>query len=209
MGYDTSSSVSAISEAAAPRAARIRGRSRVPAARSPRFHADPQGSMHASSAAQLPLLFPICAHAPWHQRHPPHCPHVGSPVDRTATCKSHPADCLFPRTRRGQTTARCSIRTEANRPAAPRDAPLQKGGARHARGSWWCAEDTPAGMLLGLPRSARRVQSLDDSLSSASHITYRISLRSSSVWEPRCPSPRGVYALMHKHPLPSGRPCTR
>ncbi len=38
------------------------------------------------------------------------------------------------------------------------------------------------------PRSARCVQSFDDSLDSAIRITYRISLRSSSMWEPRHPS---------------------
>ncbi len=36
--------------------------------------------------------------------------------------------------------------------------------------------------------SARCVQSFDDSLDSAIRITYRISLRSSSLWEPRHPS---------------------
>ena len=38
------------------------------------------------------------------------------------------------------------------------------------------------------PESAMCVQSLDDSLDSAIRITYRISLRSSSMWEPRHPS---------------------
>ena len=38
------------------------------------------------------------------------------------------------------------------------------------------------------PGSARCVQSFDDSLDSAIRITYRISLRSSSMWEPRHPS---------------------
>src|ERR1700749_5081245 len=43
------------------------------------------------------------------------------------------------------------------------------------------------GMLLEIPRSARCVQRFDDSLNSAIHITYRISLRSSSMREPRDP----------------------
>ena len=47
--------------------------------------------------------------------------------------------------------------------------------------------DTQTGMLLGIPRSARCVQRFDDSLNSAIHITYRISLRSSSMREPRDP----------------------
>ena len=38
------------------------------------------------------------------------------------------------------------------------------------------------------PRSAMCVQSLDDSRGFAIRITYRISLRSSSLWEPRHPS---------------------
>ncbi len=38
------------------------------------------------------------------------------------------------------------------------------------------------------PGSARCVQRFDDSLDSAIRITYRISLRSSSMWEPRHPS---------------------
>ncbi|CAN0592893.1 unnamed protein product, partial [Laminaria digitata] len=40
----------------------------------------------------------------------------------------------------------------------------------------------------GYPGSARCVQSFDDSLDSASRKTYRISLRSSSLGEPRHPS---------------------
>lgn len=42
-------------------------------------------------------------------------------------------------------------------------------------------------MLPGIPGSARCVQRFDDSLNSAIHITYHISLRSSSMREPRDP----------------------
>ena len=42
-------------------------------------------------------------------------------------------------------------------------------------------------MLSGIPESARCVQRFDDSLNSAIHITYHISLRSSSMREPRDP----------------------
>ena len=42
-------------------------------------------------------------------------------------------------------------------------------------------------MPLGIPRGASCVQRFDDSLNSAIHITYRISLRSSSMPEPRDP----------------------
>ena len=47
--------------------------------------------------------------------------------------------------------------------------------------------DTQTGMPLGIPKGARCVQRFDDSLNSAIHITYRISLRSSSMREPRDP----------------------
>ena len=42
-------------------------------------------------------------------------------------------------------------------------------------------------MPSGIPEGARCVQRFDDSLNSAIHITYRISLRSSSMPEPRDP----------------------
>jgi hypothetical protein len=42
-------------------------------------------------------------------------------------------------------------------------------------------------MLFGIPKSAMCVQRFDDSLNSAIHTTYRISLRSSSMREPRDP----------------------
>ena len=47
--------------------------------------------------------------------------------------------------------------------------------------------DTQTGVPRGIPRGARCVQRFDDSLNSAIHITYRISLRSSSMREPRDP----------------------
>ncbi|OBZ62712.1 hypothetical protein A0H81_15016 [Grifola frondosa] len=57
----------------------------------------------------------------------------------------------------------------------------------HHKDVWLKFHDTQTGMLLGIPRSARCVQRFDDSLNSAIHITYRISLRSSSMREPRDP----------------------
>ena len=48
--------------------------------------------------------------------------------------------------------------------------------------------DTEIGMLVAEANSAICVQNFDDSLNSAIHITYRISLRSSSLREPRYPS---------------------
>ena len=68
--------------------------------------------------------------------------------------------------------------------------------------------DTPTGMLLGIPKSARCVQRFDDSLNSAIHITYRISLRSSSMGEPRDPLSKVFFLLLFRgfllqHPLDS------
>lgn len=49
------------------------------------------------------------------------------------------------------------------------------------------ATDTQTNMLPGKPDSAMCVQNLDDSRGIAIRTTYRISLRSSSLWEPRHP----------------------
>jgi hypothetical protein len=49
------------------------------------------------------------------------------------------------------------------------------------------AADTQISMLPGIPGSAMCVQNLHDSRGPAIRITYRISLRSSSLWEPRHP----------------------
>ena len=57
---------------------------------------------------------------------------------------------------------------------------------RRGVGVRWCA-DTQTDMLPGEPGGAICVQSLDDSLNSAIRTTYRISLRSSSLREPRYP----------------------
>ena len=50
----------------------------------------------------------------------------------------------------------------------------------------WC-NDARTGMPPGMPEGAMCVQRFDGSLNSAIHITYRISLRSSSMPEPRDP----------------------
>jgi hypothetical protein len=47
------------------------------------------------------------------------------------------------------------------------------------------------------PESATCVQRFDDSLNSAIRMTYRISLRSSSLWEPRYPLLRVVYCFVN------------
>ena len=56
------------------------------------------------------------------------------------------------------------------------------------RGREWCQQTLRQACSQEYPGSARCVQSFDDSLDSASRKTYRISLRSSSLWEPRHPS---------------------
>ena len=56
----------------------------------------------------------------------------------------------------------------------------------HTRCSFF-GTDTQRGVLSGIPESAICVQRFDDSLNSAIRITYRISLRSSSLREPRYP----------------------
>ena len=48
------------------------------------------------------------------------------------------------------------------------------------------------------PGSAICVQRFDDSLNSAIHITYRSSLRSSSMHEPRDPPLKVVYRIVYK-----------
>ncbi len=64
--------------------------------------------------------------------------------------------------------------------AGPRTAPKTKLGLI-------VFNDARTGMAPGVPRGAMCVQRFDDSLNSAIHITYRISLRSSSMPEPRDP----------------------
>ena len=56
--------------------------------------------------------------------------------------------------------------------------------------------ETQAGMPFGIPKGAMCVQRFDDSLNSAIHITYRISLRSSSMREPRDPLLKVVLIII-------------
>lgn len=53
--------------------------------------------------------------------------------------------------------------------------------------------DTEGNVAPGKPEAASCVQEFDDSLYSAIRITYRISLRSSSLREPRDPLPKVVF----------------
>ena len=56
--------------------------------------------------------------------------------------------------------------------------------------------DAEADMVLAEASTAICVQRFDDSRNSAIHITYRISLRSSSLREPRDPLSKVVYILL-------------
>ena len=58
-----------------------------------------------------------------------------------------------------------------------------------------CEQTLQQACSQGYPGSARCVQSFDDSLDSAIRKTYRISLRSSSMWEPRHPSLKVVWYI--------------
>jgi hypothetical protein len=60
------------------------------------------------------------------------------------------------------------------------------------------SNDARTGMPPGIPGGAMCVQRLDDSLNSAIHITYRISLRSSSMPEPRDPLLKVLTDLSQK-----------
>ncbi len=69
-----------------------------------------------------------------------------------------------------------------------RDAGLREGGAiPNTKLALEGGNDARIGMPLGIPGGAMCVQRLDDSLKSAIHTSYRISLRSSSMPEPRDP----------------------
>jgi hypothetical protein len=64
--------------------------------------------------------------------------------------------------------------------------PVRKDGAHHRAGLQG-RNGARTGVPPGIPGGAMCVQRFDDSLNSAIHITYRISLRSSSLPEPRDP----------------------
>lgn len=63
----------------------------------------------------------------------------------------------------------------------------RRGGEAHSQAVLEGCNDARTGMPPGIPEGAMCVQRFDDSLNSAIHITCRISLRSSSMPEPRDP----------------------
>ena len=79
----------------------------------------------------------------------------------------------------------CEVRSSPRAQLAPTNNPLFRGRV----GPWGrCSDATETNMLQGMPWGAICVQSSDDSRNSAIRTAYRISLRSSSLREPRYPS---------------------
>lgn len=64
--------------------------------------------------------------------------------------------------------------------------------------------DARTGMPPGIPGGAMCVQRFDDSLNSAIHITYRVSLRSSSMLEPRDPLLKVLTVRLEHSDVSSG-----
>ena len=62
----------------------------------------------------------------------------------------------------------------------------------------WCLQTLKQACSQEYPGSAMCVQRFDDSVNSAIRITYRISLRSSSLWEPRYPPFKVVIKIFYK-----------
>ena len=92
----------------------------------------------------------------------------------------------------GQLIEKISSKVDAQTP--PQNTPFH-----HKTGSWVRGGEQTLQQACSqeYPGSARCVQSFDDSLDSAIRITYRISLRSSSMWEPRHPSLKVVLDFHH------------
>ena len=65
----------------------------------------------------------------------------------------------------------------------------------------WCSQTLRQACCREKPESAMCVQNLNDSRGLAIRITYRISLRSSSLWEPRHPPLKVVLDLVFKGTL--------
>ena len=76
-------------------------------------------------------------------------------------------------------------------------APLLGGRGPNTQAVLEGSNDARTGMPPGIPGGAMCVQRFDDSLNSAIHITYRISLRSSSMPEPRDPLLKVLTILLN------------
>jgi hypothetical protein len=78
-------------------------------------------------------------------------------------------------------------RTRSRRCLSGPSPPGRRGRRPNTQAGLEGSNDARTGMPPGIPGGAMCVRRLDDSLNSAIHITYRISLRSSSMPEPRDP----------------------
>ena len=70
---------------------------------------------------------------------------------------------------------------------------LPDSSSHHTGGAEWGLRTLRQACCQEIPGSAMCVQNFDDSRGLAIRITYRISLRSSSLWEPRHPLLKVVY----------------
>ena len=109
-------------------------------------------------------------------------------VSRESPPKRAPSTTLCGRAREASFTRLGALGAwELRNTQSPPPRPRQPEGPEERRGEW-CQQTLRQACSQEYPGSARCVQSFDDSLDSASRKTYRISLRSSSLWEPRHPS---------------------
>ena len=90
--------------------------------------------------------------------------------------------------------ARPARRPQSAAPHAPAGAKRRAS----ARGGEWGEQTLQQACSQAYPGSAMCVQNFDDSLNSAIRITYRISLRSSSLREPRYPLLKVVKGLQKR-----------
>jgi hypothetical protein len=130
----------------------------------------------------------------------------------STSLEGRPADHLVAAPRHGARTAYISAdrwripppprTTSSTRPPPP--SAYTHGG----RGRGGSSGDAQADMPSGQASGATCVQNLDDSRNSAIHTTYRVSLRSSSLREPRYPLLR-VVCYSSRFPSPAGGPRAR
>ena len=94
------------------------------------------------------------------------------------------------------------LRVKSHRTAT--DFRARRGGDVQDQATLEGGNDARTGMPPGIPRGAMCVQRFDDSLNSAIHITYRISLRSSSMLEPRDPLLKVLTIGFHSDGVENG-----
>jgi hypothetical protein len=90
----------------------------------------------------------------------------------------------------------CALRPVCRLPIALRRVHAHGGTNTQHQAELEGTNDARTGMPHGIPRGAMCVQRFDDSLNSAIHTTFRISLRSSSMPEPRDPLLKVVIIIV-------------